>query len=259
VNLFDEAMMVMRSWICMVMVALGVTLVLIQAADAQTESEAVELTVRLRAGDGSAVAGEAVTLQRLPHEETVLPECVTGEQGTCTWLVGRGLYQVMFDRPLDEVSALALAEGGLRGFGLTVGDVNITYHFTLQGDGHVYFDATPMGAIPSSIIPTLEALHGGMAPADTPEPTPESDPVALDGGDGAEEMNDGSPADEGEDSASARRRRLLFLAGMGLMAGSSLHLWTRRRRKTDRASIAASPVDEAAERPTDRATDDHHA
>ncbi len=126
--------------------------------------QTARLEIRLRDSGGTAVIGETIILQRLPEEASVLPTCTTSADGACVWYVERGLYQVLFSQPLDEVSALALAEGGLRGFGITVGDAPITYHFTLQGDDHIYFDAVPEAARPIPIAPTLDALHGGTAP-----------------------------------------------------------------------------------------------
>jgi hypothetical protein len=93
--------------------------------------------------------------------------------GQCSWLVTAGLYQVLFNRPLDDLSALALAEGGLDGFGLTVGDDDISYHFTFHEDGRVYFDAAPESAVPSPLIPEPGDIHDWTSP--TPRMTAESD------------------------------------------------------------------------------------
>ena len=128
------------------------------------EGGGVDLRIRLRASDGSAVVDEPVVLQRLPDEEDIAPACRTDTEGICTWRVRRGLYQLLFDRPLDAVSALAVAEGGLRGLGVTVGDATITYHFTFHSDGRVYFDAAPEAAVPVPIIPESDELHGGVEP-----------------------------------------------------------------------------------------------
>ena len=125
-------------------------------------------TIRLRYDDGTAVTGETVILQRLPEEQDIESTCITDDNGECSWAVGRGLYQVLFTRPLDDISALAVAEGGLRGFGITVGDEPITYHFTFHNDGRVYFDAAPEASAPSPIIPSPDALHGGAAPSPAP-------------------------------------------------------------------------------------------
>ena len=127
----------------------------------------VPLRIRLRASDGSAVVAELLVLERLPDEEVVEPVCLTDATGQCTWYVEPGLYQVLFTRPLDEISALAVAEGGLRGLGLTVGQTAVTYHFTLHSDAHVYFDAAPDSAVPEPIIPaeTHQHGHGANIPA----------------------------------------------------------------------------------------------
>ncbi|HRQ42040.1 MAG TPA: hypothetical protein PLD25_29320, partial [Chloroflexota bacterium] len=142
----------------------------------------VHLTVRLRASDGTAVTGETIMLERLPEEEPM--PCVTDADGVCTWLVGWGLYQVLFTRPLDGISALAVAEGGLRGLGLTVGDADITYHFTFHSDGRVYFDSAPEAAVPAPLMPVGEAWHGGIVSTPSPvvakdEPVNETPPPAT--------------------------------------------------------------------------------
>jgi hypothetical protein len=211
---------------------------------AQVPEETVALSVRLRAVDGSPVVGEPVSLQRLPDEEPVLPECTTDTRGMCTWHVGRGLYQVLFSRPLDDVSALALAEGGLRGFGLTVGERavsegQITYHFTFHTDGRVYFDAAPEAATPAPIIPTPELLHGGIAPTSTPEATMTPEPAETEpDGNRADSNSTNSPAAE-KGEPTGRGWRLLLLIALGTTAGGGLHLWSRRKNQ-------ATPVSKTA-------------
>lgn len=198
--------------------------ILVGIAEAQTASDS-RLQIRLRASDGTAVVGETVILQRLPDEEPVSPECETDTQGECTWYVGRGLYQVLFERPLDDISALAVAEGGLRGLGITVGDEDIPYHFTFHSDGRVYFDAAPEATVPSPIIPAGEALHGGIAP--TPVlPVVDDDPV--------EETP--TPEPTSTPDAAARTTpgsswHLILFIGGGLMIGGGLHLWSRKRQQ----------------------------
>lgn len=234
VNLSKKAML-MNGRVFMVMMALTASLVLIQAAGAQTGNEPVALSIRLRAADGSPVAGESVTLQRLPDEEPILPACTTDAQGTCTWYVGRGLYQVLFERPLDEVSALALAEGGLHGFGLTVGEAPIAYHFILHNDGRVYFDAAPEAARPAPIIPTLDLLHGGAEPTLDPEatlaPEPTEAPVVeqlpLDS-DWVDEDNVTQPPAKNDETGSGQHWRLVLLVGLGLALGGGVHLLRHR-------------------------------
>jgi hypothetical protein len=185
------------------------------------DSQAVELTVRLRAGDGTAVIGEAIVLQRLPDEEEISPACRTDAGGACRWPVPPGLYQLLFDRPPDELSALALAEGGLRGLGITVGAAPITYHVALHSDGRVYFDGAPEAAVPMPIIPewtdlgeerpvTREPAAVALLPIQ-PSATPEANIPA------------------GGNSALPTRRLLFFLI-LGLAAGGGLHLYSRRRR-----------------------------
>lgn len=130
---------------------------------------AVPVTIVIRYADGAPVVGEEMRLIR--HPSLTTETAVTNTGGQCLFHVPRGLYEVAFTPRLDAVSALAVAEGGLHGFGITVGDEAITYHFTFQADGHVYFDNTPAAATPSPIKPRLADLHfiGG---AGQPTPTP---------------------------------------------------------------------------------------
>ena len=202
-------------------------------ASAQTGDD-IQLRIRLRYSDGTAVTGETVILQRLPEEETITPECETDSNGECIWYVGRGLYQVLFTRPLDDISALAVAEGGLRGFGITVGDENITYHFTFHSDDRVYFDAAPESAVPSPIIPVGDLLHGGTAPTPTltviedepVEETPMPEPT--------------SASDTAVDTAPSNSWRLiLFIAG-GIVIGGGLHLWSRKKQTADQTTTRPS-------------------
>lgn len=127
------------------------------------DGEAVTLTVQLRATDGAPLGGETVILERLPDAAAISPECQTNQGGLCTWQVTRGLYQVRFPAyTLDDLSALALAEGGLSGLGVTVGEEALRYAFTVQEDGHVYFDATPDAAAPTPRLPIESDLSGGV-------------------------------------------------------------------------------------------------
>jgi len=194
----------------------------------QVAGGTVTLTVRLRAVDGEPMAGEPVVLQRLPDEEARWPACRTDSTGTCSWQVTRGLYQVLFERPLDGVSALALAEGGLRGFGLTVGDEDITYHFTLQDDSRIYFDAAPEAARPAPIIPTPALLQGDVAPTATPgaQSTDAPEPVTA-----PEESGMGGDAGDAEAAADQTPWQLVLYLALGLTAGGGLHLVSRRRKR----------------------------
>ncbi len=182
----------------------------------------LSLTVQLRHSDGTAVTDEPITLERLPDEEPIAPPCHTDASGRCTWPVRRGLYQVLFERPLDDISALALAEGGLRGFGLTVGDDAITYHFTFHSDGGVYFDAEPEAAVPSPIIPAGELLQGGVAPVPTQlEIEPKQEPIMPE----LITTPETAVATHSENSW----HFLLLIAG-GLLLGGSAYWWSHRRR-----------------------------
>jgi hypothetical protein len=197
----------------------------------------VRLEIRLRDAGGTAVTGESVILERLPEEEPIA--CLTGSDGACAWQVGRGLYQVLFDRPLDQVSALALAEGGLRGFGVTVGSEDITYHFTFHSDGHAYFDGAPAAAVPAPLIPAFDALHGGVAPTPVlPVMGSDQTPTPM--------------APEGPDTAVATptgQTRLLLFIALGLAGGGGLHAWSRLKGKGHGPS---RPGDDSTTRPTDQ-------
>jgi hypothetical protein len=143
----------------------------------QAQAGETPLTLWLRDSQGTAVAGESLLLVGMPEELGEPAGCVTDAEGGCTWSVRRGIYQVIFSRPLDPVSALAVAEGGLRGLGVTVGDTAVAYHFTFHSDGRVYFDAAPEtaapeAAVPKPLIPTGEMLHGGVATLVTATPAP---------------------------------------------------------------------------------------
>lgn len=134
-----------------------------------TGQTAVPVTISVRSTDGSPVVGTAVTL--LSQPDYTAQTAVTDEAGQALFNLPRGLYEIQFTATLDAVSALAVAEGGLAGFGITVGDGAITYFFTFQDDGHVYFDSAPEAAVPSPIMPDLKDLHFiGGAGAATPTP-----------------------------------------------------------------------------------------
>lgn len=216
----------------------------VQPASAQA-TEMVSLTIKLRHSDGTAVVGETIILERLPEEEPISPNCMTDASGGCSWTVDRGLYQLLFERPLDNISSLAVAEGGLRGFGITVGDKDIAYHFTFHSDGRVYFDAAPEAAVPSPIIPEGELLHGGVEATATSSPKP-TEGIAIT----ATPLPQLAAPEEAADTATSDSNwRLLLFIGGGLCIGGGLHLLrlrselalsvskgqarSRQRRKTD--------------------------
>jgi len=203
----------------------------------------IPLQIQLRYSDGSAVSGEPITLQRLPDlQETT---CTTDANGRCSWSVARGLYQVIFSQPLDAISSLAVAEGGLDGFGLTVGDRPITYDFTFHHDDHVYFDAAPEAAVPDPIIPTDDSLHGGVVLTAVPSMTvgmaavtplsEEGEPLAdtqlVAAPDGMVSTStgqvDGTPITQQTNPF----WRLLLVVILGLALGGGLHLWSRQRQQ----------------------------
>ncbi|MBK7179554.1 MAG: hypothetical protein IPH82_20655 [Chloroflexi bacterium] len=178
---------VKRGWLLGVFCGAVVWLALLAAplptAVAQDETT-VPLTIRLRDSDGRPVTGEVVKLSRLPEETAVA--CTTDTQGECAWPAAPGLYQLLFDRPLDDITAAILGESGLRGLGVMVGGAPnggapngeapnddasngnkpLTYHFTFHSDGRVYFDLAPDAPLPVPKIPTAEESHfheGGTA------------------------------------------------------------------------------------------------
>lgn len=215
-------------------------LCLLFTAAEQTMSQSageVMVTIQLRYSDGTAVTGEPVILQRLPEEEPISPRCLTNANGECTWTVGRGLYQLLFARPLDNISALAVAEGGLRGLGITVGDENITYPFTFHSDGRVYFDAAPEAAVPAPIIPEGDVLHGGVKPTATPAPQAAAG-IAVTATPAAAQA---TPDVVTATTTSSSLWRLILFMGGGLALGGGLHLlrlrsgqtWPRKRHKPD--------------------------
>ncbi|MCP5011173.1 MAG: hypothetical protein GY942_14425 [Aestuariibacter sp.] len=241
----------------LVMLFILISLMQIQPAAAQ---QTVRLEIRLRDSGGTAtsassaqaVTGETVILQRLPEETPILPTCTTGADGICIWYVQRGLYQVLFTQPLDDVSALALAEGGLRGFGITVGDAPITYHFTLQGDDRIYFDAAPNAARPIPIAPTFDALHGGTAP--TPSialtTTASSGVIELVPMDETTTPANSRPAlsitdseldgETAVDSSDNLIWQILVYIGLGLICGGAIYAWPKAARKGARIKQAHS-------------------
>lgn len=217
-----------------------VCLSVIAGAISAQADETVRLEIRLRDAGGTAVTGESVILERLPEEEPIA--CLTGSDGACAWQVGRGLYQVLLDRSLDQVSALALAEGGLRGFGVTVGSEDITYHFTFHSDGNAYFDGAPDAAVPAPLIPSLHALQGGVAPTPVlPVMGTDATPMPL---------PTGSPDTAVAPSTGQSYRLLLFIA-LGLAAGGGLHAWSQLRQQDD---DTMQPVGQPASRRPDERT-----
>ena len=204
--------------------------------------DAVAVSVNVRQANGVGASEETILLQNFLDDtgSDALP-CVTDADGLCVWEVSSGLYQLLFDYLLDAISQLTVAEGGLSGLGITVGESAITYHLTLQPDGRVYFDAAPDAALPSPIIPTVEDIRQHALPttttvaveiisqstpgisAETPTPSP---------------PNSERPTGEGETQADNRvRHSLLYISVVyiaaaiagGVGIGVGLHRWTRKR------------------------------
>lgn len=205
------------------------------------------VTIRLRAANGDPMVGETVALWRpFPIDEPIPPTCRTNESGTCTWTVGRGLYAVVFENlELDEISALSVGEAGLFGLGLTVGDHDITYHFTVANENKIYFDAAPDSPIPQPIIPTMEDVsehwYGGSAGPnatttareDQPTPTPTAEAAATthstDDGDSLSGVGGTLEKTWTVEKYWPRvRLMLLIIAAIGF--GYAGHRWQRRRK-----------------------------
>lgn len=216
------------------------------ASPAQQLGEHV-VTIRLRDANGDPIVGETVTLwQPFPVDEPISPTCKTDESGECAWTVARGLYAVVFESlELDELSALSVGEAGLFGLGLTVGDHDIAYNFTVANEDKIYFDAAPDSPIPQPIIPSMEDVNehwfGGSADPNaaleateekpTPTPTAKTDTVAA--------PTDGDTFQSGEGEAQEGvwtverywphlRFLLLIAAAIGLGYGG--HKWQRGRK-----------------------------
>jgi hypothetical protein len=209
--------------------------VLLATGGVQAQAGKTSLTLWLRDSQGTAVSGESLLLLGVPEEMSQPAGCVTDADGRCTWSVRRGIYQVIFSRPLDPVSALAVAEGGLRGLGVTVGDTAVAYHFTFHSDGSVYFDAAPETVVPQPLIPTGEMLHGGVWP------TPTAPLAALT----AVAMPAGTPPPLSPSVPAAARyptpaqvARLLFFLGGGLLIGWGFY---RYGQQTGRHQPAPQP------------------
>ena len=181
---------VKRGWLLGVFCGAVVWLALLAAplptAVAQDETT-VPLTIRLRDSDGRPVTGEVVKLSRLPEETAVA--CTTDTQGECAWPAAPGLYQLLFDRPLDVITAAILGESGLRGLGVMVGaapnddasngNKPLTYHFTFHSDGRVYFDLAPDAPRPVPKIPTAEESHFHEAGTVVPNAVPNATSIPV--------------------------------------------------------------------------------
>jgi hypothetical protein len=219
------------------------------AAQGQDEST-VLLTIRLRDSDGRFVTDEPVSLSRLPEEETAVV-CTTDAQGECAWPVTRGLYQLLFARPLDGVNAVLLGEGGLRGLGVTVGETPITYHFTFHSDDYVYFDLAPDLPVPLPKIPSLDLIHhhGEFG----------EEGHAHDEGEGEIEIEPLAPDDPLDDDppAAFAFSWLLWAAGAGASVGfvaQRLSVWYLGRKQPEQPEQAgqADEKDETPDEEIDR-------
>ena len=137
-----------------------------------------------------------------------------------------GVYEVHWDRPLDDLSLLTSAENGLNSFGVTVGTAPIAYHFVLHTDSRIYFDAAPDAALPEPIIPTIDTIHthapiasrvGEAAFSAENTPIPTAFPTDL-------------PTEITQPTATnpSASWRIFLLIVVGLFVGGGLLLWSQR-------------------------------
>jgi len=187
----------------------------------------IPLEIRVRDAEGNPLAGEIVRIALSLSENSTFEPCFTNATGICGWNVNKGVYEVHWDRPMDDLSVLTSAENGLNSFGITVGDKPIAYHFVLHTDSRIYFDAAPNAAIPEPIIPTASMIHthtpienwvgeAEFSAENTANTTQESaDPLAETSG---ETRTDTNPL-----------WRILLLIFVGLLIGGGLHLWSQHQ------------------------------
>lgn len=180
--------------------------------------------IQLREADGSPTVAEDITLQQMDSSiatfSPISPSCQTDNAGICQWHLSHGLYQLQFNRPLDPFSNIAIGEGGLTGFGITVGTTPITYHFTFQGDGFVYFDTTPENPIPSPFIPKPDHLHVLSTPtlAINPTATMAMPPFVT-------------ISDPPQATARQNRWHIWIYIGIGAGIGIGWHLYNQRKKR----------------------------
>ena len=189
--------------------------------------DVVALEIRVRDAEGNPLAGETIRIALSLSERSGLDQCITDTTGTCHWELGKGIYEVHWDRPMDDLSILTSAENGLNSFGVTVGDEPIAYHFVLHTDSRIYFDAAPNAAIPEPIIPTINTIHL-HAPLEIGVGKVEfSAEIALTPT--AEPTKQLSETAQQPESDSDSPWRILLLIIIGLLVGGCLHLWSQRR------------------------------
>lgn len=224
------------------------------------QNRGATVTIRLRDTDGTPVAGERVRLLRPPENEPIPPDCTTDVNGECSWFVGRGLYALEFEElALDQLVALAVAEGGLTGPGITVGNEDITYGFVITNGNKVYNDLAPDSPVPEPFIPALEdVIHHevdahehdeeNILPQPETTPFPELTPVVP------SPPNQSTPTSVSvtlitsgnspgglstpEPGGWWPRVRFFLILGGGLVLGGAAFTWQQRRRKGEEAAKA---------------------
>ena len=184
----------------------------------------VSVEVFVRDTNGAPLANEPIRIALSFSADTANRECLTDSTGRCQWEVESGIYELYWERWLDALSRQAAAENGLSTFGITVGDIPITYHFVLHSDNRIYFDAAPDAAIPDPIIPTEAMIfqHGrvegqaeGVRFSAEITPTLSADTTQI-------------TTLETSSNPTTMWRILLFIL-VGLLIGGTLHLWSQQR------------------------------
>lgn len=214
------------------------------------------VTIRLRNIDSTPAAGEQVRLLRPPENEPIPPDCTTGVNGECSWFVGRGLYALDFEGlSLDQLVALAAAEGELTGPGITVGEEDITYGFVITNGNKVYNDLAPESPIPEPFMPELkDVIHHEtgsheheedilppskttpdleLTPALPSPPNESTTPSAV----ALTNSSDGP----GESSTPGQSRwwsrlRFFLILGGGFVLGGAVFAWQQRRKRGETAN-----------------------
>ena len=183
--------------------------------------DVVPLEIHVRDAEGNSLAGEPIRIALSLSNSSTFEPCSSDANGSCRWDVGKGVYEVHWERSMDDLSVLTSAENGLSSFGVTVGNEPITYHFVLHTDSRIYFDAASDAAIPEPIIPTIDTIHL-HAPIESGvevvEFSAENTPTPI-----------VEPTKQPVESKSRSPWRILLLIIIGLFVGGGLHLWSQHR------------------------------
>jgi hypothetical protein len=189
------------------------------------------VNVQLRAADGSPIVGTSLQLVAFSAELAQAQPCLTNRAGSCIWPVEAGLYELLSDQPLDALSRYAVAESGLRGLGITVGDAPITYTLTIQPDNFLYFDTAPDALTPVPFIPTEANTHLTFTPTATAEVSAVGEPSQTTENTLTDTTTTNPSAAETVSEDSSLSNRLLIIIGIGSGIGIGLALLPRLRRR----------------------------